>query len=83
MGTPYIGFSNDTLDKQPEANRGDELLCWKCGERHHLEVGTDENGESNNMLLFFRCQEKIYLGAVGGKWVVNVKPDVSGKLEIE
>lgn len=80
MGTtPYIGFGNDTLSQQPEARKGDEILCPQCSGRHALECGTS-NGEESDLLMFYRCGKEIYLGAVAGRLVVAAEPDVSGSI---
>lgn len=71
---PYIGFSGDTLSKQPEAKPGDRIPCPNCGGTHPLEPADD----GSTTVLFYRCADKLYLGALGGRVVVNVKADFSG-----
>ena len=73
--TPYIGFSNETLAKLLPAKAGDEIYC-KCGSRHRL-VAADDGSE---LLLFYRCGDQSFLGAVAGKLVVGTPSDVHGDL---
>ena len=80
MGTPYVGFGNDTLDKLPPAKKGDMVFCSNCGGEHPLECGTDEDGNESNLLMFYKCGEESFLGAVAGKCVILKKSDVSGEI---
>ncbi len=81
MTTPYIGFGNDTLGKLPRVTVGQKIVCPRCGLLHELEAGKNDRGEPVDTLLFYRCGEKAYLGAVAGRLTIKVKPDVSGRLE--
>jgi len=82
MSTPYIGFGNDTLAKLPPAKEGDEIDCPNCGGRHALECGTT-SGKKINLLMFYKCGEATYLGAVAGKLTIGQKADVSGSMDLE
>ncbi len=77
---PYVGFSNDTLDKQPLAFAGDKVACPRCGERHELKGGKNEKGEMVQTLLVYHCGEKTYLAAVDHRLVMKAKADCSGSL---
>lgn len=76
MSTPYIGFGNDTLGKMPQVAIGDQIICPQCQCVHKLE-GDDNGGD---LLMFYRCGESSYLGAVARKLVAGLKPDVSGSV---
>jgi hypothetical protein len=76
MGIPFIGFSSETLSKQATAKAGDEIRCDKCSGGHKLEP--DDDGVS--ILLFYKCGDQAYVGAVNGQCIVGIKSDVSGKL---
>ena len=76
MSIPYIGFGNDTLSKLPVVKKGDEIHCPRCNERHLL-WGADDGSE---LIMFYDCGGKTYLGAVNGRLVVHQKPDASGSL---
>jgi len=76
MKTPYIGFSNETLDKMPTVKAGDIIECQKCGGDHVLMAADD----GSELLLFYRCSGGLYLGAVAGKMMMHIKPDVSGEM---
>lgn len=78
MTTPFIGFGNDTLAKLPQAKSGDEIRCRKCGGLHTLEMGTDKRGNPSDVILFYKCGEEIYVGAIAGRLIVDVEPDLQG-----
>lgn len=81
--TPYVGFGNDTLRKQPIMQIGDKLLCSKCGAVHVIRGGIDqETGKETDLLMFYTCGEKSYLAAVAGRSVLKTKSDCSGEVEI-
>lgn len=73
MNTPYVGFSNDTLDKCEPIKAGDVIAC-DCGEQHELKDSDPP------MLLFYKCGDKTFLAGVQGKNVMRRKADVSGEL---
>jgi len=76
MSTPYIGFGNDSLSKLPTVKPGDEITCPECGARHKLE--TPDGGST--LVMFYKCGDGLYLGAVDGRCTVGVKSDVSGNI---
>lgn len=76
MPTPFIGFGNDTLKTLPDVKVGDTFTCPHCKNTHTLIP--PDNGEGT--ILFFKCGDKPFLGAVQGKLVVNTKSDVSGEI---
>jgi len=78
MNTPYVGYGNDTLDRCPEAAAGDLITCASCGGTHPLEPPDSDPGDTG--LLFYRCGDQSFLGAVRNRLVVGVKADVSGSL---
>lgn len=79
MSTPYILFGNDTLENQPKAHKGDVVSCKRCGGKHPLEGGTAD-GEESDLILFYKCGETLYLGAVAGRCIVDIPADVSGSI---
>lgn len=81
MNTPHTGFSNDTLAKLPDAKVGDLIFCQHCKHQHTLE-GYTEGGKPSELLLFYKCGEKTYLGAVAGKLVVTQPADCSGSVNL-
>ena len=79
--TPFIGFGNDTLATLPDAKEGQLVPCAKCGKQHALECSTEsKTGKKSELLMFYKCGKTSYLGAIGGKLIVNKKADVSGKI---
>ena len=72
-GVPFIGFSNDTLEKLPPAKEGDTIRCKHCGEPHILQAAKGGSGT-----LFYTCGGEAYLGGIRGKLVAFQEPDVSG-----
>ena len=79
MSTTYIGFGNDTLAKMPTVSDGEQIICPYCQGVHKLESATTEEGKTN-ILMFFKCGDKSYIGAVAGRLIAGIKPDVSGKV---
>ena len=87
MSTPYIGYGLDQLDNALDAADGDEILCPKCGGGHLLGAAdaTGEDGEKKTEgfhLLFYKCNEKSYLGGINGKLTMGIKPQASGTLDL-
>lgn len=69
--TPYIGFSNETLNAQPEMKVGDVVPCADCAEGQHIVFGAGS-------LLFYHCGRKALLAGVNGRSVIGVKADMKG-----
>ena len=80
MSTPYVGYGNDTLAKLPKVADGEPIICPKCQSVHKLEAAKDKDGNKSDVLLFYRCGEGDYLGAVAGRLVAGIKADVSGSI---
>jgi hypothetical protein len=76
MGTPYVAFGNEDLDKLAEVHAGQSILCPKCLGYHELRA-CDDGSET---LLWYKCGDKPYLGAVKNRLVVGVKPTFSGEV---
>ena len=79
MSIPYVGFGNDTLDKQPPLKKGDSVNCPNCKKIHPVECGTSD-GKESDLLLFYRCGNKSYLAGINGKSIVGIKVDISGSI---
>lgn len=79
-GTPFVDFSNDTLDRQPRVHKGDILECPHCGGEHTAEAGKNEDGSESDLILFYTCGEYTYLVAVAGRLIVGTPADMSGRL---
>lgn len=77
MSTPFVGFSNDTLNKQAKVKQGHMIDCDKCHGKHLL-LGGMSHGEPNDTVLFYNCGGSSYLGAVAGRLVVGLKADCNG-----
>jgi hypothetical protein len=74
-----IAFTNKTLNECIDVQEGTEIPC-RCGQTHKLEAGTEKTPEGivkSTLLLFYRCQDSVYLGAVNGKFVAGIKPDIA------
>jgi hypothetical protein len=78
MKTPYIGFSNETLSKLPRAKTGDTFTCKRCGEIHDLRACDD----GSTIILWYKCREDTMLGAVDGRWTIDVPCDHHGEVEL-
>ena len=81
MKTPYIGFGNKDLEKCPTIKLGDFILCPSCGKEHKTERGTID-GKESDVLLLYKCGEKIYLAAIAGRNIIGVKSTVSGSVDL-
>ncbi len=64
---PFVCFSDNELSKSAKITVGDKFFCPHCNGIHKLEGGKDEEGEENNLLLFYNCGEKFYLAGVDGR----------------
>lgn len=81
VSTPYIGFGNDTLERQPEVRIGSRIRCPKCKRFHKLmPFHKSWNGVEPAPLAFYLCKKQPYLGAVNGRLIAGLKPDVSGEV---
>lgn len=80
--TPYIGFGNDTLAKLPVVHAGEMVKCPHCGGEHEMLPSTSD-GQPTEKLMFFKCGETTYLGAVQGRLVVGTPSDVHGEVDLE
>ena len=78
MKTPYIGYGNDTLQRQPRVKAGDKIQCEHCDQQHVLE-----DSDTPSILLFYKCGSKSYLAAINGQSIIGTKPDCSGVLETD
>jgi len=81
MKEPYIGFTSDTIQNQPSAQEGQLITCPTCGGKHPLECGTS-TGVKSNLILFYQCGDKLYMGALDGHLMIGVKSDVHGEVEM-
>lgn len=79
---PYIGFGNETLEKQAPMKKGDMIDCPRCGGKHPVKCGTNDEGEESNILMFYSCGGKIYLAGVEGKRIIGIKSDCAGDIGI-
>jgi hypothetical protein len=79
MPTPYIGFGNDTLNKQTSLKKGDFINCPNCKKTHAVECGTSD-GKESDVLLFYHCGNKSCLAGMNGKSIIGIKPDISGSI---
>lgn len=80
MNIPYIGFGNDTLEKLPKCKEGDIVFCSNCGGEHPLECGTSK-GKKSDLIMFYKCGENLFLGAIAGRCIILKKADVSGQIK--
>ena len=78
---PYIGFGNGTLNKCAKVEGGHKIECPHCGELHELRCGTDTETGEKSMVMFYKCGQNTYLGALNGKLVAFKKADCSGEIE--
>lgn len=80
MKIPYVGFTNNTLGKQPRLQDGDMIVCRRCGQTHSVEATTDSAGNKTDLLLVYKCGEELYLAGVDGRCVDGIESDCGGEL---
>ena len=65
-GTSYVAIGNDELGAPLKS--GESMPCPKgCGESHVILGGKDKHGNETDMILAYRCGDKVYLCGVGGR----------------
>ena len=74
MATPYIGFGNETINKQPML--GLTAQCPKCGK--DCEIKDSEPP----MLQFIDCCGTSYMVGIKGRDISGIPSDVSGKANL-
>lgn len=72
---PYVGFLNETLARLPRVNLGDPIRCPQCASEHVLE--DPSVAATGQVMLFYHCRGQLYVGAVEGRNIIGVKPDVA------
>ena len=83
MSTPYIGFSGDQLENQPDMVEGMEIICPQCGLLHTVEFGKDtKTRKKTNLIGFYKCGESTRLAGVGGKLTIGLQVACSGEAEL-
>ena len=71
---PFVSFGNEELENCITVEDGQQIPCPYCVNTHELETATDkETGEKTKLLMFFKCGNKLYLGAVNGRMVIGLK----------
>lgn len=70
MRTPYIGFGNNTMNKQPML--GPTSQCPKCGKECEVKDSDPPT------LQFINCCGTSYLAGIKGRDISGVPSDVSG-----
>jgi len=71
MNTPYIGFTNEQLEKAPPLTDGAEILCPHCLGTHRVTSIFSENGKTN--LQIYHCGDETYLAGMDGKLLMGVR----------
>ncbi len=67
------------MARQPKVQRGDKVACSKCGGEHELEGSTSPDGVVDP-LLFYKCGDISYLGAVDGRLIIDQPAGISGQI---
>jgi len=84
MDIPFIGYSRETLNKQPKAVPGQFIMCTHegCTEGTHQLIAPEpevKDSDGNDAILYYMCCGRSYVGAVGGRVIVDVAPDVQSE----
>jgi hypothetical protein len=64
---PFVAFSNDELAAKPRAKVGQKITCPRCNGKHKLEYP----GDGSTIIMFYRCGDALYLGALDGALVIK------------
>lgn len=77
MKTPYIGFGNETLNLRTKL--GESAKCPECGTLCKVKDSKPPK------IQFIHCEKcnADYLVGIEGKSVVDIKPDVSGEVNLK
>lgn len=72
---PMFGISDAELNSKPQVSEGSSIDCPVCGGTHILESATKVAPEvpdmNDGLLMFYKCGDKIYLGAIKGRSVIE------------
>lgn len=71
-GVPFVSFDMDELGICPKVSVGDLIDCPHCDKKHEL-VPPDKPVDSR-ALYFYRCSERIFVGAVNERLVTHLFP---------
>lgn len=69
-------WSPALLAKQEDVEPGHKFTCAYCNEEHELRPGEELSMQAAPNMLLYKCQGQVYNGAIDGKFVVGVEPDV-------
>lgn len=73
--TPFVAFDNETLSNSEWVEAGDSIQCPHCKEQHELFCVTSSDGKPTDLLLFYKCGDSAYLGALANRCVVSCFPN--------
>jgi len=71
--TPYIGFSNEQLEKAPKLPS--KVPCFKCGKPRDVQYS-----KPDGTLQFISCCGSLWLVGINNKLVEHVTPKYSGSI---
>lgn len=68
---PFLTIGNDELENAPFVEKGEEIDCRHCGQKHVLEpcmrVADDGTKTESSKVLFYKCGETTYLAAIDNR----------------
>jgi hypothetical protein len=63
-----FAIGNNELELLPPLKAGQRIVCpAKCGKRHTVKNGKNEDGSECTVLQFVSCGKKAYLVGIDGK----------------
>lgn len=62
-----FAIGNDELKQLMPLKKGDLIECKRCGYSHAVELGTSEDGQESDLIMFINCGTEVYLVGVQGK----------------
>ena len=71
-----LAIGNNEIKNAEKVYKGDTVICLNCKKPHTLETGTLVNNDGTktetDMMLFYKCKDKVYLAAIENKLLPKV-----------
>lgn len=71
-----LSIGNNELKNAEKVYKGDKVICLNCKKPHTLKTGTLVNNDGTktetDMMLFYKCNDKLYLAAIENKLLPKV-----------
>lgn len=64
---PFVAFGNEELKDKKDLHVGDWIECPHCDDRHRVIGGKRPDGTETDVILAYKCEDKVWLAGVNGK----------------